>query len=140
MKSILNVKNNINLIKVISSCKICAGIKSQQEKNPFVIQYPFLFFSKFLFHFIKSLSTVQFPVWFLIDKPNESCKNFKKFEINALPTTEKAFKKKRKKNYNSKDICPSFTNFFRTSKSNHLNLPKKKKLKTKLGQLQCVIS
>ena len=50
MKSILNVKDNINLIKVISSCNICAGIKSQQEKKTYLsfsIQM-FLFFSKFL--------------------------------------------------------------------------------------------
>ena len=67
MKSILNVKDNINLIKVISSCKICAGIKSQQEKkNLFVIQYPnvFVFLKIPLFHFIKSLSVVQFPACF----------------------------------------------------------------------------
>ena len=42
----------------------------------------------------------------LIDKPNESCKNSIKFEGNALSTTKKAFKKKRKKYYTSKDKYP----------------------------------
>ena len=40
---------------------------------------------------------------------------------------------KRKKNYNSKDICYNFANFFRTPKRN-------KELKMQLGQLQCEIS
>ena len=40
----------------------------------------------------------------LIDKPTESCKNLKKFEINALATTEKAFNTKRKKLQQQRDM------------------------------------
>ena len=54
-------------------------------------------------------------------------------------TSKKAFKKKRKQHYTSKDKWPSFTNFFRRPKINNSNLSNKK-LKTKLGQLQEEIS
>ena len=58
----------------------------------------------------------------------------KKFERNTL-FTKKAFKKKRKKYYISKDKCPNFTNFFRKPKINNSNLSneKQKELKVKLG-------
>ena len=55
-----------NLIKVISY-NICSGIKDEQaKKQPFVIQYKklLIFLRIPLFHFIKSLSTVQFHVCF----------------------------------------------------------------------------
>ena len=68
MKSILNAKKNTsNLIKVISSYKICSGNKSQQaQEQSFVIQYQnlLIFHRIFLLHFINSLSTVQFNVCF----------------------------------------------------------------------------
>ena len=66
MKSTLNVKNLSNLIKLISKYNICSGIKIQQAKKPFVIQYQklLIFFKIPLFHFIKSLSTTQFNVYF----------------------------------------------------------------------------
>ena len=56
-------KKPSNLIKVTSSYNICSGNKSQQaQKQLFVIQYQkFLIFLKILlFHFINSLSAVQF--------------------------------------------------------------------------------
>ena len=122
MKSILNVKTTLsNLIKIISNYNICSGIKSQRSKKTICHSVPknfdFTYNSSVLFHqvtFYRSISCVL-----LIDKPNESCKNFIQFERNALSTTIKAFKKKRKKYYTSKDKCPSFTNFFRTPKSNN---------------------
>ena len=55
----------------------------------------------------------------LIDKPNEFCKNSRKFERNILSTTKKTFKKKIKKYYTSKDKSQNFTNFFRTHKNNN---------------------
>ena len=61
-KSILNVKKTSNLIEVISAYNICSGIKSQQAKKTFLIQYQklLIFLRIPLFHFIKSLSTIQF--------------------------------------------------------------------------------
>ena len=58
-----------NLIKVISSYNICYGINSQQakkKKKEIVIQYKklLLFLIIPLFHFIKSLFTVQFHLCF----------------------------------------------------------------------------
>ena len=59
-------KKKPNLIKGISSHKICSGIKSQQVKKPFVIQYQklLIFLTITLFHFIDSLSTIQFHACF----------------------------------------------------------------------------
>ena len=108
-------------------------MKSQQAKKPFLIQYQnlLIFHRTPLFHFIKSLSTIQFHMYLLkIVKPNESCKNSIIFERNALSTTKKkTFKKKRKQSYTSKDKCPNFTNFFRTSKSSNSNLSNGKQRK-----------
>ena len=59
---------------------------------------------------------------------------------NAISITKKAFKKKRKSYYTSKDKCPNFTNFFRRPKINNSNLSNEKQKKTKLGQLQEEIS
>ena len=44
----------------------------------------------------------------------------------SYPPQKKTFKKKKKKYYTSKDKCPNFTNFFRTSKINNSNLPNEK--------------
>ena len=92
MKSILNVinlkKKPSNLIKVIFSYNNFSGIKSQQAKNRFFIQYKKLNFSQntstpcHQVTFDHSISCVP-----LIDKPNEICKNSKTYERNALSTT-----------------------------------------------------
>ena len=74
MKSILNVKETSNLIKGISSYKICSKIKSQQVKNhpvPKTFDFSQNYFAPFhRFTFNHSISCVL-----LIDKPNESCQN-----------------------------------------------------------------
>ena len=65
-ETLKSIKCKKNLIKVISSYNICSGIKSQQAKKPFVIQYQklLIFFRTPLFHFIKSFSIIQFHVYF----------------------------------------------------------------------------
>ena len=123
MKSMLNVKKTFNLIKGISSHKICSEIKSQQVKNHSVSK-TFDFSQNYFvplhrFTFDHSISCVL-----LMAKPNESCQNFKKFKRNI--NHKKAFKKKRKWYYTSKDKCPSFTNFFRRPKINNSNLSNQK--------------
>ena len=104
MKYILNVKTTSNLTKCISSHNICSGIKSEQvkKKKPFDIQYQKLLNSSVPFHRVTldhSISCVLF-----IDKPNESCKNSKKIERNAMSTTKKAWKR------NGNTITPVKTN------------------------------
>ena len=104
MKCILNVKTTSNLTKCISSHNICSGIKSEQvkKKKPFDIQYQKLLNSSVPFHRVTldhSISCVLF-----IDKPNESCKNSKKIERNAISTTKKAWKR------NGNTITPVKTN------------------------------
>ena len=92
-------KNHLTwLIKGTSSHKICSGVKSQQVKKTICHSVPkTLDFSQNYsvpFHrvtFGHSISCVL-----LIDKPNESCQNSKKFKGNAISTTKKGFKKKRK--------------------------------------------
>ena len=64
MKSILNVKKTSNLIKGISSHKICSEIKSQQVIKTICHSVPKIFIRILLFHFIKLLSTNQFHVCF----------------------------------------------------------------------------
>ena len=89
MKSIPNVKETSNLIKGISSHKICSEIKSQQVKNhsvPKTFDFSQNYFVPFhRFTFDHSISCVL-----LIDKPNESFKNSKTFERNTL-STKKSF-------------------------------------------------
>ena len=96
MKSILNVKKASKLIKVISSYNICKKLSTRKKKVCHSVPKTFDFSqnSSVPFHqvtFDHSISCVL-----LIDKPNESCQNFKKFKRNAISTTKKAFKKKRK--------------------------------------------
>ena len=75
MKCILNVKKTSNLIKVISSYRICSGIKSRQ------VQKKHLPFStknfRFCSEFLRSSHQVTFnhsiSCVLLTDKPNESC-------------------------------------------------------------------
>ena len=94
MKSILNIeKKTSNLIKGICSHKICSGIISQPVKKTICHSVPKIFdFSQNYsvpFHrvtFDHSISRVL-----LINKPNESCQNSKKFKRNAISTTKKAF-------------------------------------------------
>ena len=117
-------KKTSNLIEVISAYNICSGIKSQQAKKTISHSVPKTFDfsqnSSVPFHQVTFYYSISYVL--LIDKPNESCKDSIKFERNALSTTKKAFKKKTKKYYTSKDKYPNFTNFFRTSKSNNSNL------------------
>ena len=47
-------------------------------------------------------------------------------ELPYPPQKKKAFKKKRKSYYTSKDKCPNFTRFFRTPKSDYSNLSNEK--------------
>ena len=77
----------------------------------------------------------------LLDKPNENCKNCIRFEEKCLIHHIKDFKKKIKKYCTSKDKCPNFTNFCRTSKSNNSDLSNgNKQLKMQLRQLEEEIS
>ena len=120
-----------NLIKVICYYNICSGIKDEQGKKTAICylvpkNFDFSQNSSVPFHqvtFYRSISCVL-----LIDKSNESCRNCIKFERNALSTTTKALKKKRKKHCTSKDKCPNFTTiFFRMPKSSNSDLSNGKK-------------
>ena len=67
-------------------------------------------------------------------KTAKTPKNLKEMQY---PPQKKAFKKKRKQYYTSKDKCPNFTNFFRRPKINNSVLSNRnKELKMKLGQVQ----
>ena len=94
-----------NLIKGISSHNIYSGMKSEQVKKQFVIQCqkPLIFLRILLFHFTKS-SSHSISCALLIDKPNESCQNSKKFERNAISITKKFLKRK------GNGITPAKTN------------------------------
>ena len=132
----------VNLIKVISSYKICSGIKSQQAKKPFVIHLllTFDFFQYSSVPFDEVIFDHSISYVLLINKLNESCKKLKHLKEIPYPP-KKAFKKKIK-HYTSKDKCSSFTNFFRMPKISNSNLSneKQKELKMKFGQLQEEIS
>ena len=140
MTSIKCKQKASNLIKVISV--LISGIKSQQAKKTFVIQYQnlLIFLRISLFHFIKSFFwSFNFMCAFnwLTEWKLQKLKNiWKKYLIH-----EKAFKKNIKY-YTSKDKCPNFTNFLTMSKINNSNLSneKQKELKINLGQLQEKIS
>ena len=89
-------KKASKLIKVISSYNICKKLSTRKKKVCHSVPKTFDFSqnSSVPFHqvaFDNSISCVL-----LIDKPNESCQNLKKFERNVISTTKKAFKKKRK--------------------------------------------
>ena len=63
----------------------------------------------------------------------KAAKNSKEFNRNVMPTTKKkAFKKKRKSYYTSKDKCHNFTNFFRRPKIDNSNLSNEKASKASL--------
>ena len=103
-----------NLIKVISFYNICSGIKDDQAKKTAIChsvpktldfsQNSSVPFNQVAFY--RSISCVL-----LIDTPNESSI---KFERNASSTTKKLLKRK--------EISQTFTNFFRTPKSNNSDL------------------
>ena len=85
------------MIKGICSHKICSGIKNQPVKKPFVTQYQKLDFTQNYsvpFHLVTFNHSISCVL--LIDKPNENCQSSKKIKRNAISTTKKAFKKKRK--------------------------------------------
>ena len=138
---LLNVnKKHLSWLKLY--LVLISGIKSQQAKKPFVIQYQnlLIFLRIPLVHFIKSFFwSFNFMCAFnwLTEWKLQKLKNiWKKYLIH-----EKAFKKNIKY-YTSKDKCPNFTNFFTMSKINNSNLSneKQKELKINLGQLQEKIS
>ena len=133
--NLLNVKKASNLIKVISSYNICYGIKSQQAKKTFVIQYQkqdfFVPFHQVIFD--HSISCVL-----LIDK--WKLQKLKDIWKKYLIQQKKAFKKKIKY-YTNKDKYPNFTNFFMPKINNsNLSNEKQKELKMKLWQLEEKIS
>ena len=140
MKSILNVKETSNLIKGISSHKICSEIKSQQVPQTCSVPQTLDFSQNYFVPFHRFTCDHSISCVLLIDKPNESCQKLKKKKLkNAIFTTKKAFKKKREQYYTSKDKCPNFINFFRRPKINNYQI-RNKELKMKLGQLQDEIS
>ena len=51
----------------------------------------------------------------------KAAKTPKNLKEMPYPSQKKAFKKKRKEYYTSKDKCLNFTNFLRTPKINNLN-------------------
>ena len=72
----------------------------------------------------------------LIDKPNESCRNCIKFEINALSTTEKVLKGKGKNITPAKANAPiSQTSSERLKVTIQTYRMENKELKMKLGQI-----
>ena len=92
MRSIKCKRKTSNLIKVTSSYNICSGIKSQQAKKTFVIQYQklLIFFQNSSVPLHQVIFDHSISCVLLIDKPNESCKNSKTFERNTL-STKKSF-------------------------------------------------
>ena len=99
MKSMLNVKKNTsNLIKGICSHKICSEVQSQGVKKTICHSVPkaFDFSQNYSVPFHRAIFDHSISCVVLIDKPNESCQNSKKFKRNAISSTKKAFIKKRK--------------------------------------------
>ena len=70
----------------------------------------------------------------LIDKPNESCQNFKKFKRNAISTTKKLLNRK------GNSVTPAQANAPISQTSSEGLKLRNKELKMKLGQLQQEIS
>ena len=56
----------------------------------------------------------------------KATKTPKEMGSNAISITNKAFKKKRKSYYTSKDKCPNFTRFFRAPKIDYSNISNEK--------------
>ena len=115
MKSILNVKKTSNLIKGISSHKICSE-KSTSKKT---IQYQKLDFSqKYFVPFHRFTFDHSISCVLLIDKPNESKKKLKEMQY---PPQKKLLKRKGNSITQAKRNAPNFTNFFRRPKINNSN-------------------
>ena len=93
MKSILNVKKTSNLISCISSRNFYSGIKSQQVKQTICHSVPktFNFSQNSSVPFHRVTFDYSISCMALIDKPNEKCQSFKKFNRNAISTTKKSF-------------------------------------------------
>ena len=86
-----------NLIKVISYYNICSGIKDDQAKKTAIcysVPKTFGFSQNTSVPFNQVTFYPSISCVLLIDKPDESCKNCIKFEINALSTTKKLLKRK----------------------------------------------
>ena len=93
MKSILNVKKRSDLIKGICRHKIYSGIKSQQVKKTICcsVSKTLDFSQNYYVPFHRVTFDHSISGVLLIDKPNESCQNSKKFKRNAISTTKKNF-------------------------------------------------
>ena len=72
---------------------MCSGIKSEQVKKTICRSEPKTFDfsqnSSAPFHRVTFDHAISYVL--LIDKPNESCQNSKKFERNAISTTKRNF-------------------------------------------------
>ena len=93
MKSILNVKKRSDLIKGVCRHKICSGIKSQQVKKTIYCSVPKTldFCQNYYVPFHQVTCDHSISGVLLIDKPNESFQNSKKFKGNPISTTKKNF-------------------------------------------------
>ena len=97
-----------NLIKVISYYNICSGIKDDQAKKTAIchsVPKTFDFFQNSSVPFHQVIFDHSISCVLLIDKPNESCQNSKKFERNAISTTKKKLLKRK-----GNSITPAKTN------------------------------
>ena len=126
MKSILHVKRHLTWLKVylviISARELKVNKQKKNSRHLVPKAFDFSHNSSVPFHWVTFGHSISCVL--LIDKPNESSQNSKKFERNVISTTKKAFKKKRKDI--RKDKCPHFTNFFRTAKINNSKLSNEK--------------
>ena len=90
-------KTCLRELSILFKCREIFCKKNQKCKKKNIshsVQKLLIFHRIPLFHFIKSLFYHSISYVVLIDKPNE---RNEKVERNALSTTKKAFKKKRKK-------------------------------------------
>ena len=87
------VKKTSNLIKSISSHKICSEIKSQQVKKHSVPK-TFDFSQNYFVPFHRFTIDHSISCVFLMDKPNESCQIFKNLKEMSYPPQEKLLKRK----------------------------------------------
>ena len=79
MNQSIKCKKTSTLIKIMFSYNICSGIKSEQAKKPFVIQYQKYFFQNSSVPFHQVIFDHSISCVLLINTPNESCKNSKTF-------------------------------------------------------------
>ena len=90
MKSMLNVKKDLT---GICRHKICSGIKSQEVKKTICCSVPKIpdFSQNYYVPFHRVTFDHSTSGVLLINQPNESCQNSKKFKRNAISTTKKSF-------------------------------------------------